>query len=204
MCVSIGLPSDRSALRLILCDPQVNHDQMTNATPVPSQTTRLHYEADHRLAQVLIPVMGLLCFAGVMVVSSGVMAGWYLVILFGLATLALVMQVLPGSCFLEIDAEKLTICTQFKPRHYFWSDVRELGIKPVGVFQVVGLRLMPASLGKYGLRHPAPKGEWDILISNRYNLPSQELVHQLNLVRSSLAPQPELGKTIVINDDEDD
>ncbi len=177
---------------------------MDQTTEQKFEGGRRRYEADHRIAQLLIPVMALLCVAGFMVVSNGVMAGWYLAILGGLGTLALIVQIIPGRCCLEIDPEKLTICTQFKQRHYYWTDVRELGTHDMGLFQVVGLRLIPSTLPKYGLKRPAPKGEWDILINNRYDLPNRELVKQLNLVRNSFSPQPPPVARPIPDDDEDD
>ncbi len=165
----------------------VNDSPSTLETPPP--TTKLRYEADHRFAQVLLPVMAIIFGCGICLLAWGQLAGLYLSIVFGIVVAALVIQILPGSCYLEIDPEKLTICTQFKARHYYWADVKELGLKNLGYFEVVGLRLLPQRVKKYGLKYPASKGEWDIMINNRYDLPSQELVKQLNLVRNSMTTQ---------------
>ncbi len=101
----------------------------------------LRLTPDHaRPALVLLVSLPLLWF-GFKVIESGNPEGWFLVVLFSLSALSSLLILLPGSSFVQIDAETLTIASCFRKRVYRWDQIERMGIFQIGLIRRVGLDL---------------------------------------------------------------
>ena len=103
-------------------------------------------EAIRLFPDKLMPIF-VLCFstffllAGLNLAFQGVLQGWYLVSLFGLAIVASGSAVLPGSSFLEIDGRGLKIVSRYRETFYAWSQIERIGIFEIGIVKRIGIDL---------------------------------------------------------------
>ena len=82
---------------------------------------------------------------GAWMVASGDSRGWFVAAFFALCTLAFSLFLLPGSAYLELDADGITVCTFYRRATWRWSDVASFGIAPIGSStRMVVIKFAPA------------------------------------------------------------
>ena len=78
-------------------------------------------------------------FVSYKIIQAGEPGGWLLLGLFVFAIISCLSVVLPGACFLEIDAEGLTIASSFRKKTYRWDQIERIGIFEMGIIRRVGV-----------------------------------------------------------------
>ena len=69
---------------------------------------------------------------GAWMVTSGDSRGWFVAAFFTLCTLVFTVFLLPGSAYLELGPDGITVCTFFRRDSWRWSDVASFGIARIG------------------------------------------------------------------------
>lgn len=79
-------------------------------------------------------------------IASGLMA------FFGLGAVAAMVPLLPGSSYLRLTAEGMTVCSFWRKWSYRWSDIEAFGIAELSTgrrrYQMVGLSLSETFVGR--------------------------------------------------------
>jgi len=73
---------------------------------------------------------------------------WLTGILFGLGAIVALVTVLPGSSFLRLEPERMTVCSLYRTWHIPWSDIDSFFVASVGGRQMVCWRYAPGFFGQ--------------------------------------------------------
>ncbi len=80
-------------------------------------------------------------YLGIKVVLSGNMDGFYLLAVFGLASIASLIAIIPGCNSLEINLYGITVTSCFRQKTYQWEQIDRIGIYELGMIRRVGVDL---------------------------------------------------------------
>ena len=124
--------------------------------------------------------------AGLFILPEHPAAGASSIVFFGLGVVVALVQLRPGSSYLELDREGFTTCTLFRKTFYRWSDIAEFSARSKGIANtVVVMRLAPSFPGYETLRRFAKwLGDDEFPLPDTYGLPAAELAALLNDVRA--------------------
>jgi hypothetical protein len=154
---------------------------MAHATALPLRLRT------RRRANLLL-LLGCIAFVagGVLVRDSNPAAAYAAIGFFGLGVAIALVNLLPGSSYLELDARGFTICQLFRKSFLRWQDIAEFfpfaidGAKPI-----VAVRFAPSYRGLAAVRRFATQiAGAEGALPETYGLSAAELARLLNQVRA--------------------
>jgi hypothetical protein len=104
------------------------------------------HSASERYVQSLWRRVGYLAVAllfaaiGVLMIRDAQPAGWFLLVVFGLASIVFLALLLPGASCLVLDAEGFTCRALFRRWRERWADIEHFAVVTVGSHRMVGWR----------------------------------------------------------------
>ena len=123
---------------------------------------------------------------GVWMLPLKPLAGFSVIVFFGLGVLVGVVHLFPGSSYLELDQTGFTTCNLFRKSTYRWADIAEfLPVFANDVKPLVGVRFVPgfplsARFRKFATELAGAEGA----LPDTYGLKASELAALLNKVRA--------------------
>lgn len=128
----------------------------------------------------LLTICAALCTAGIHLINQGHWEGLYLAILFGFSSLLMLTQMHANCSYLIVDADGLTICSQYRERRWRWEEIESFGQFDIAGQQRVGLNFTALYQGPE--RKPAylcPAHGYHLGLPCNYQLPAEELIEFL-------------------------
>jgi len=124
--------------------------------------------------------------AGVFVLPKSPAAAWGAIVFFGLGIPIALVNLLPGSSYLELDAGGFTICSLFRKWHHRWEDVAEFFPLPMGRAKpMVAIRYAPSYQGQAAVRRFATAlAGAEGALADTYGMSAADLAALLNKVRA--------------------
>lgn len=154
---------------------------MATATPLP-----LRLRTSRR--KMLLLLFGCAAFvaAGVFVLPQSPGAAWGAIVFFGLGIPIALVNLLPGSSYLELDARGFTMCSLFRKSFHRWEDVAEFFPLPMGRARpMVALRYAPSYQGQAAGRSLAKAlAGAEGALADTYGMSAADLAALLNKVRA--------------------
>lgn len=105
------------------------------------QDVFIRLKQDNTYALVLLIFSCFMFYMSSRIVLGGDMAGWFLLAVFGLSSVTCFLTVLPGSRYLEISSEGLTITSNFRRKTFRWDQIERMGIYDLGIVRRIGIDL---------------------------------------------------------------
>lgn len=99
---------------------------------------------------LLVSVLFVAC--GIWMLPREALKGAFIIAFFGLCTIVFLVQLLPGSSWLSLDAEGFTYCALFRKHHVRWQDVESFTVVSVGMNSLVGWSFVENYEGSVGGR----------------------------------------------------
>jgi len=121
-------------------------------------------------------------FAGALAIRSHSTTGLVCVALLSLLCIAVVLNaVLPGSSYLQLAPEGMTIRSIYRDHRYSWADIAEFFVAPVGRRQMVCWNYSPSYKGQKALSALSKKVSGvDAGLADTYGYSPTELAELLN------------------------
>jgi hypothetical protein len=76
-------------------------------------------------------------------VRDGDEMGWLSVIFFGLGSIVMGIQMVPGASWLDLDDAGFTFCSLFRTHRCMWTDIQEFGIITIKRKKMVAFNFPP-------------------------------------------------------------
>lgn len=133
----------------------------------------------------------LLSFGSVLATVRGIPQGAIGILLFGVIGLPVsIGRLIPGSDYLKLDANGLTIRSRGSEVTTRWEEVARFGTVMVGGMQYVGYNFSSESTD-YGIQRRicARVSGWDAILPDTYGLPAYELVSLLARCRRTFGAE---------------
>ncbi|MEZ5460298.1 STM3941 family protein [Dokdonella sp.] len=106
---------------------------------LPDRTLRPQQSTSSLLKKCLLLAVSILFVAcGVWMLPEKALTGSFIIAFFGLCALVFVVQLLPGSTWLKLDARGFTYCSLFRKHRVRWQDVESFVPVRMGPNDLVG------------------------------------------------------------------
>lgn len=112
--------------------------------------------------------------------------GWLIAGFFALGIPIAIVQLIPGSTYLEIDEQGFTMCTMYRKHRVLWSEVEEFMVihhrqSGIKVNEWVGFNYRPTyDRARFGRKLARGLADCEGMLSVTYNMKAEDLVALLN------------------------